>query len=171
MVQGISRYDLMVAIKKYMEEHTRFTCEPEVAEDRGRYVKIRNIRLKQKKPYCGNHPAECVGGLFGAERTHRKGTWLEGLDWVEFNDHLNDLLDSLYVSANIKSSVCILRKGRRRRTHYGMYQQGMFNQWKMDEPDDCYEDFCGQAAPMSEWPWGTPGEYHRGLDEPIKVVG
>jgi len=122
-------------------------------------IKLRNIRLKEKKRYCGNHPNACdiEGG--------RMGTYLEGLDWVDFNDTLNDVLDSLSVSAYVRSAVCIIRKGTRRRTVYGSFLVRHLwrpvYQWNKDEDDECYENWCGGSAPISEYPFGTPGEYTR----------
>lgn len=165
-VQGASRAEVLSMITERINRQSRFTCEPEIIDDRGRYIKIRMIRLKQKKAYCGNHPNECL-----VAGSHRKGVWLEGLDWVEFNDLINDLLDEMHVSANVKTAVCILRKGTMRRTHYGSHQQGMFWQWNMDEHESHYEDWCDLKAPCSTCPEGTPGEYHRDLPQPVRVIG
>jgi hypothetical protein len=167
-VQGASRAEVLSMITQRINRESRFVCEPEIIDDRGRYIKIRMIRLKQNKPYCGNHPNACEFNVGGK---HRRGTWLEGLDWVEFNDLINDLLDEMNVSANVKTAVCILRKGTKRRTYYGSHRQGNFWAWNMDEQDCHYTDYCGREAPISECPYGTPGEYHRQLKEPVKVVG
>jgi hypothetical protein len=137
---------------------TRFVCEPEA---QGMGIKIRNIRLKEKKEYCGNHPAECIV-IFGPERT-RRGVWLEGLDWVEFNDRINDILDELNISANVYTSVCHIRKGERRRIHYGMWTDGRFNFWAKHGNSERYEDWRGKIAPNSIYPEGTPGYYLREL--------
>jgi len=129
-------------------------------------LKLREIRLKENKPYCGSHPESCVTP-FGAERKVYNRNYLEGSDWVDFNDRLNDCLDYYCVSANVKSSVCIIRKRSCRRTVYGSHQRGMFREWNMDEPR-AYDDYCSEAkvlAPDSFFPEGTPGEYTRNLNE------
>lgn len=157
-----------------MNDNTRFNMKVEVT---GRSViQLRSIRLKESKVYCGSHPFACdiAGG--------RRAVYLEGADWVEFNDRVNDVLDYLCVSANVRSAVCIIRKDTRRRLAYnghwlvGFDRQGtrtvkVFSdyptgmhphpEWKMDEPDDNYDDWCGDYAPNSWFPEGTPGEYTR----------
>lgn len=139
---------------------SRFTCEVRVVHRKRvpNRITIHNIRLKEAKIYCGSHPYACdiEGG--------RKAKYLEGADWVEFNDRLNDILDRLEVSADVKSAVCILRKGTRRRTHYdGFLRNAFINefQWHMDTHDDNYMDYCGVVAPASYYPLGTPGLYER----------
>jgi hypothetical protein len=122
-----------------------------------RRLKMRNIRLKEKKRYCGNHPNACdiEGG--------RMGRYLEGLDWVEFNDRINDILDYLDINARVYSSVCEVRAGKKRRTNYGSHLLDHLwrpvYQWdKKGEACD-YEDCCGIYAPDSDYPYGTPGDY------------
>jgi hypothetical protein len=154
---------------RFFLENSRFTGELEDASTTRHYViKIRNIRLREKKPYCGNHPAMCEN----TGETRRKGTWLEGADWVEFNDSLNDICDRENISADIRSSICILRKGRERRMEYGYRQvNDRFTEWNLDD-EDSYENWCGkeELAPASEFPFGTPGLYLRG-DSQYSCVG
>lgn len=133
-----------------------FTCEVRIKSEK--IVTLHNIRLKHKKRYCGSHPNFCEveGG--------RMGTWLEGADWVAFNDLLNDVLDILDVKANVSSTICILRKGKLRRIHYGSHETGLVNQpyeWNRDEDDSNYEYHCLGGAPDSTFPDGTPGMYIR----------
>jgi hypothetical protein len=124
---------------------------------RVKHLKLHEIRLRDKKAYCGNHPAACeIGG-----GSHRKGPWLEGADWVEFNDLVNDVLDGLHISANVHTAVCIVRKGKRRRIRYGYFRHFNQTQWERDEDEDGYEDYLGTWAPNSIFPMGTPGLYLR----------
>lgn len=123
-------------------------------------LNIKMIRLKEKKRYCGNHPNACdiEGG--------RMGNYLEGVDWVEFNDRLNDVCDALQVSAFIRSDrVVIIRKGRERRVNYDSHilprAFGQQFDWDYDAPECDFEDYCGRIAPASEYPYGTPGTYER----------
>lgn len=157
-----------------INDDTRFNLKVEVTGKT--VIQLRSIRLKESKVYCGSHPFACDinGG--------RRAVYLEGADWVEFNDRVNDVLDNLEVAAKVKSAVCIIRKGRNRRLAYnghwlvGWQREGLRNvkvfsedplgpnphpEWKMDEPDDNYEDWCGHYAPNSWFPEGTPGEYIR----------
>ena len=132
----------------------RFTFE---MRSKGRAASFHNIRLIEKKPYCGNHPAACdvAGG--------RRGDRLEGADWVDWNDRLNDALDVLGVSARVQSAVCIIRKGRARRTSYSIGRIGSNNvpEWAKDEPAAYWHDCIGEPAPASWYPPGTPGLYTR----------
>lgn len=119
-----------------------------------RVIKILNVRLKAAKPYCGAHPNACeIGGV------DKKTRFLEGADWVEFNDLLNDALDKLSVDAKIASSVCVVRKGRCRRVEYSSTYVGRTYQWNKDEGDYAYVDSCCKTATPSKFPNGTPGIY------------
>lgn len=124
----------------------------------GGTVVLTTIRLKHPKDYCGNHPGPC---LVENGREHRKSRCMEGGDWVQFNDLLNDVLDRMNVSANFQSSHVVMRKGRNRRVNYDMHDIGRDGRIHMDwvkvgEEDD-YADFCGKVAPASTYPNGTPG--------------
>lgn len=120
-------------------------------------IDIVNVRLRSKKEYCGNHSGPCPV-RFGPERKHRRAYFLEGADWVEFNDLVNDVLDQLQANANVYTSVCWLRKGKRRRTEYG--EGSRFNgEWAKHADETDYIDYCGREAPPSEFPSGTPGSY------------
>lgn len=147
--------ELRYAIYHRVNNDSRFTCQ---IDDRNGHIKLRNIRLKESKLYCGNHPNECENNFGGSPR---RGKYLEGADWVSVNDLINDICDNLNIEANIYTSVCWIRKGTRRRTHYGSSLQGFNWQWNKDEDGSCYEDYRGEMAPDSTYPHGTPGEYTR----------
>jgi hypothetical protein len=119
------------------------------------WLKLRTIRLKEAKPFCGSHPIACdiAGG--------RRAKFLEGADWVEFNDLINDVCDDLGISADIKTAVCQIRDGRRRRIRYDAYWQVNQWQWVMHGDDNDYKDWCKKDAPDSWYPEGTPGLYLR----------
>lgn len=124
-------------------------------------VDIWRVRLRAPKEFCGNHPAACEIG----NPHHRKGRYLEGADWVQFNDELNNILDRMGVSARVESVLVILRKGSLRRTHYshGYPSSGRNAQWKKDsdrEEDwgDCMDTIL---RPVSTFDEGTPGVYRR----------
>jgi hypothetical protein len=131
---------------------SRFNVVVEIGSDS---ISLKKIRLKTSKLYCGNHPNACE---IGGERS-RRGLYLEGADWVEFNDCLNNLLDRLRLSANISSSVCIIRKYTKRRTVYDSFRVYRNYQWYRDEPDDCWVNNIGGSPMISEFPEGTPGIY------------
>ena len=81
-------------------------------------ITIHDIRLIQSKDYCGNHPLPCPVRPWQPHKDHIHSRCLEGADWVAFNDMLNDVLDKLQVSANVASSLVIIRKGVMRCVQY-----------------------------------------------------
>jgi hypothetical protein len=135
---------------------TRFTLN---IDESGRGIKILNVRLTEKKPYCGNHAKACERPHVGK---HKKAQYLEGADWVEFNDRLNSVLDELNVSARVDSGTCNLRKGTERRISYqaDTFAGGAW-QWNKFGRDDEYADYTGHKVltPISKFPMGTPGIY------------
>lgn len=133
-------------------------------EQKGRkeIVNIQQVRLRAQKEFCGNHPAACERG----NPTHRKGRYLEGADWVQFNDELNNILDRLNVSARVQSAQVILRKGALRRTHYGhrYARPGQNAEWLLDSDREFdWEDCRGikKQHPVSTFNEGTPGMYRK----------
>lgn len=122
------------------------------------------VQLQERKHFCGNHPGACA--LSGHDKAHRRTRFMEGADWVDFNDSVNDLLDRFHVDCEVFSKPreltrrLIIRKGKMRRLCYGMeaIQGTRFNIWVHDE-DGVYADYCGKEAPRSEFPSNTPGHY------------
>lgn len=113
-------------------------------------VAIRGVRLRQIKDYCGSHAGPCL--LTG--RKHRHSRYLEGLDWVSFNDMVNDALDSIDFDGDAGSPVCNIRKGRERRVEYTADQNG---DWHREGDYMDYVDCCGQPPVASGYVEGTPG--------------
>lgn len=142
----------------------KFTYQWETLRMNGRkfiwVAKIRQIRLVTKKPYCGNHPEMCELQGFGNTKP-RMGNYLEGTDWVDWNDRLNDVLDSVGLKADVATAACVVRKGTTRRVQYDSYWIGNFALWEQFGPVSHYEDWCGKVAPASIYPFGTPGDYDR----------
>lgn len=64
---------------------------------------------------------------------------------------LNDILDSLDMSANVSSVACVVREGKERCI---AYLQGKQGEW---EKYGVYENCCLQTAPETSFPSGTPG--------------
>ena len=159
-------------------ERSRFTAQIEAANyspkhkfAKGGIIEIKGVRKRQRSDYCGNHPGECVINPF-VERPHKKHTFLEGSDWVEFNDIVNDLLDALTVAADVYSEPLetkgrlYIRLGRERAVHYnhvdffGAYGlQG--RAWAGGKGAHRHEDWCGRRAPWATFIDGTPGDYDR----------
>ncbi len=106
------------------------------------------IRLQVKKGYCGNHAGACR--LTG--KKHSRAAYLEGLDWISFNDMVNDALDSISHEGDALSSICVIRKGKNRRMGYYGISGGEFY-----KHGDVYENHCGKPPVQSEYHQGTPG--------------
>jgi hypothetical protein len=111
-------------------------------------VAIRGIRLKAKKDYCGNHAGPCRLTF----SQHKRHTFLEGLDWVSWNDMLNDALDSIGHNGDTASTSCIIRKGRCRRMDYFGKDAGEFF-----KDSNNYENHCNRSPVQSSYQAGTPG--------------
>jgi hypothetical protein len=93
----------------------RFTAHLEIVQGikhRGETLAglhVTMVRLQESKPYCGQHPGEC---LVGGPR--RKSKCLEWDDWVRFHAVVNDVLDHLGIDAD--AWTCppeLLDKGRK----------------------------------------------------------
>jgi hypothetical protein len=136
---------------------TRFVCDVHVDDERT--IRLGPVRLFRKKDYCGNHPGPCPLRV-GGHRPHLIRNYLEGADWVAFNDLINTLLDRMKVEARVSSTACVVRKGRRRRVRYGQSFIGIATDWTRVGDDVDYEDWYGRrGAPASWYPPGTPGLY------------
>lgn len=130
--------------------HGRFTADVEQTDTRT--LKILNVRLREKKPYCGSHPGACQ-----IPRKHASYRYLEGADWVEFNDLLNSVLDRDSIKARVESTVVVLRQGYERCIEYrAQGSHGRNAEWAKY---GIYENHCGKQSPASRFPIGTPGSY------------
>lgn len=133
---------------------SRFTYVIDIPKKR--HIRLIGVRLRSRKEYCGNHPGAC--NL--PDRKHRITPYLEGADWVEFNDLLNQALDDLEMSCRIWSIACVIRIGRRRRTVYDQQRGfGANDDWARYADTSEYVDYCGRDAPPSWFPPDTPGIY------------
>lgn len=151
-ISGASVLDVNIALAKALLI-SRFTARFERGKDK---VTIHDIRLREAKDYCGNHPNACPIRPTGP-RPHKKMKYLEGADWIGFNDMLNDVLDSLSVSANVASSLCIIRKGNARRMRYvgHFLGNGIDSEWNRDDTE--YGSYLRKGHPPTDYPKDTPG--------------
>lgn len=136
-------------------EKSRFTFTNETTHNHTR-IKIGTVRLRDAKDYCGNHPLPCPVRP-GGHRPHKRLNYLEGADWVAFNDMLNDVLDKMKISADVASSLVIIRKGQERCVYYDSrpFPNGIDNEWVKDSRQ--FENRIGKKSKRSEYPPGTPG--------------
>lgn len=170
-IEGAECFAVANALWEAIQRHSRFTA---TVSSRNHYrynecIEIRNVRLIKAKPYCGNHPNACV--VTFREKRHNKSKFLEGADWVEFNDFVNDQLDALNASADVFSSpqevrgLLWIRRGTKRRLRYeskpifggfGVLGHVWLNGRVGEE---LFEDWRLKESPRSEFPDGTPGQY------------
>jgi hypothetical protein len=133
---------------------SRFTCNI-FQKDTHKKLCFNTIRLKEKKVYCGNHPYSCAIANPGRiEPAHRKTKFLEGADWVGFNDMINDTLDELFITATVKSSACIVRKGLERCVKYTAFPG---KEW---DKEGKFKNCIASKRPITIFPKGTPGIPH-----------
>ena len=137
---------------------------------KGGDIRIPAVRLFCRKHYHGNGPSQgppmqrCG---WTRKRAAVKVSFLEGGDWVHFNDLLNDFLDHHNVSADVRSKAAIIRKGRRRRVVYSRDRHNT-DQWMRTGRPEHYVNCVGHfLVPFSTYPDSTPGLY-RPL-QPIKL--
>lgn len=94
-----------------------------------RVIVVRPVRLREAKPYCGQHPGPCEVSI--VPRPKKKTTYLEWDDWVEFHNLINDLLDKYHVTADVWSTPFDargkfwIRKGDARRVLWDWHENEM----------------------------------------------
>jgi hypothetical protein len=123
------------------------------------YVQLKKVRLKKSKPYCGAHAGACV---LKHDDGHQdpKRIFLEGSDWVAFNDMVNDCLDRLKMTADVtsdratKEGRLYARKGDARRLDY-MKNHATHGDFFAHGAE--YGCFIGKKSPPSKIEPGTPG--------------
>lgn len=60
---------------------------------------LRNVRLKEPKPYCGNHAGPCVVRF--VDKPKRRAKFLEGADWMQVHALVNAVLDEHKVTCDV----------------------------------------------------------------------
>lgn len=133
-------------------------------------IKIETVRLKVRSDhYCGQHPGPCRVGNRNSNFGKHGAFYLEGLDWIELNYLLNDVLDALGLEADIwsynreaRGGRYYVRRGRCRRVRYGSeteeFYGRIFEHWT-EATDADFLDCVGRTPPFPEFPAGTPGSF------------
>jgi hypothetical protein len=113
---------------------------------KGGEIQLLGVRLKTPKFYYGNgpvansEPSKRKGWNRNAPRKPAKLSFLEGLDWIEFNDSLNDFCDHHKLRADISSARCVIRRGWLRRTKYDFHEFHSVPVWKQRELPGAFVD-------------------------------
>ena len=111
-------------------------------------IHIKPIRLMKAKPYCGQHPGECVVNPFMGPQKKPRATYLEWDDWIAFHELVNRALNRLKADANVWSNPqdikgkMWIRKGMKARIHY-----------------DWTETRNRYGLPIREWNPGTDDQF------------
>lgn len=107
-------------------------------------ILVENVKLTEKKPYCGNHPGECPV----SDKPKPKSTRLEWDDWVAFHALVNRSLNKYKADANVWSlprdvkGRMWIRMGRMARLRY-----------------DWTESYDGYGRAIRYWNQGTPDQF------------
>ncbi len=157
---SVNQREAITSRLKEWTEQSRFTADITLVDNT---IEIYRVRLREAKGYCGNHPSQCPSDLgLRPERPHKHYKFLEGMDWVDFDDCVNDVLDSFEADARFTSANCLHRRGKERRIVYEDYTfNGIEREWVRTGKPSHYQNYCGKTAPASEYPEGTPGLYTR----------
>jgi len=139
---------------------SRFTFD--LVDAGERLLRIYKVRLRTRRYYCGNHPNVCN---VDNGRKHPKALFLEGADWVDFNDRLNDILDKAGIECKITSmwSRWIIRNWDVRRWVYpSVPPRNEFSnyEWDLRNDEDLFTKGSGKPE-VSDFPYGTPGIHTR----------
>lgn len=108
---------------------SRFRFVPKMAKRYASYnpiIEIKGVRLKTRKEYCGSHPGACELAF----SVHRVLSCLEGADWVEFNDMLNNHMDEHNISCVIWSAPKerqLSQTKERMRIRIGMHRRASYD--------------------------------------------
>jgi hypothetical protein len=105
---GLDKRDQVIKALTERLEKSRFTATltPSTTRDRaGEYpaILVKPVRLRQAKPYCGQHAGECQINPFTGPRRKPNAKYLEFEDWVAFHGVVNAVLNRLRVHADVWS--------------------------------------------------------------------
>jgi len=158
---GLEKRDQVIKALTERLERSRFTArlEPATIYARGSVegfpaIFVKPVRLRQAKPYCGQHAGECQINPFTKEPPRKPNAkYLEFADWVEFHGVVNAVLNRLRVHADVWSTPTEtrgkmwIRKDTRARvrydsdTEYDVYGRAVHT-WNLGTDDQ----FAGGAA-------------------------
>lgn len=131
----------------------RATIRPGVDVKGNVCIYLKPVRLREGKPYCGNHPGECpIGGP-----PKKTATYLEWEDWVAFHKLVNATLNRFHTHADVWSTPADvsgkmwIRKGTLPRVHW-----------------DWTEDMDRYGRTVRTWNRGTPDQFKQAK---VKVQG
>jgi len=67
-------------------------------------IHIKLVRLTKAKPYCGQHPGECLINPFFGPQKKQVNKYLEWEDWIKFHAFVNRVLNRFRTHADVWSN-------------------------------------------------------------------
>ena len=151
---GIAKRDRVLAYlaeRLVKEGRFRATLTPTTDEKGRACIRVKPVRLVKAKPYCGNHPGECVVNPFLGARKKPNATYLEWDDWVAFHGLVNRVLNRFRSDANVWSTPADVR-GKM------WIRRGRLSRVKWDW-EEKYE--AVRFVPTRIWNQGTPDQFEK----------
>ncbi len=148
-IELVLKEDGRFVVHQWGEPESTWKGCPRKSENPYWQITLRRVRLTKKKPYCGQHPGECIVNPFRGEQNKRNATYLEWDDWVAFHGVINDVLDALGYPADVWSTpmeckgIMWIRKDNKRRYRYD-YTETLPR---------------GHVVPLRIWNNGTPDQF------------
>ena len=99
------RNRVMAYFRERLVKEGKYTAELSYAHDKGMpSIHVQRVRLTKAKPYCGQHPGECVIKPHLRLQKKKVGKWLEWDDWVKFHAFVNRVLNRFKTHADVWSN-------------------------------------------------------------------
>jgi hypothetical protein len=148
-IDGGATYEVVSCLLAAAVGRSRFTARVTAGKKAGQLL-VRRVRLRQPKPYCGQHPGACPAD--GRRRPRLR--LLEAADWIAFNDLVNSALDELGVAADVWSTPSEpLDQGRRLWVRRGLCRRVRYD----------WEDDPIAGRPRRVWNHGDASQFSSGL--------
>lgn len=111
-------------------------------------IRVKPVRLREKKPYCGSHPGPCEVNPFRGQEKKKITSYLEWEDWVAFHKMVNAVLNRLRVDADVWSNPADVR-GKM------WIRRGLSPRVRWDWT----EEHSSYGRPVRIWNVGTPDQF------------
>lgn len=98
------RNKVMNYLRERMAKEGKYTAELAYIQNKFPGIHVKRLRLVKAKPYCGQHPGECVINPFIGVVKKPVNRYLEWEDWVKFHAFVNRVLNRFRTHANVWSN-------------------------------------------------------------------
>jgi hypothetical protein len=125
-------------------------------------IVIKGVRLTTAKPYCGQHPGECLINPFTGKAPKKPNdSRLEWDDWIQFNNLVNDFLDKLPHASEAWSSCPPEQMDKGRKFYFRRNNQRRIY-WDWTEGEYVIRK---QKMWVRIWNHGTPDQFRENMYE------